>query len=197
MISLVSAYTQLNVMDSGVRKKISLHVDAIDKTVKEIHGPRESDVPINIDIRSLESLEQTKNIIKLSLDAEKNTSDIFSQVTLFLKILSEFIIDKKFNLDSGDLSIEAHGEIIHYDGLSSGEKQLLIIFIETLLQKNEPYIFLTDEPELSLHIAWQRKIVPAIKELNPNAQIIAATHSPEVASRYKDSIFDMEDIISG
>jgi predicted ATP-dependent endonuclease of OLD family len=197
MTSLISAYTQLNVMDSGVRKKISLHVDEIDKTVKEIHAHRESNDPINIDIRSLESLEQTRNIIKLSLDAEKNTSDIFSQVTLFLKILSEFIIDKKFNLDNGDLSIKAHGEIIHYDGLSSGEKQLLIIFIETLLQKKEPYIFLTDEPELSLHIAWQRKIVPAIKELNPNAQIIAATHSPEVASRYKDSIFDMEDIISG
>ncbi|EKN5948203.1 ATP-binding protein, partial [Yersinia enterocolitica] len=55
----------------------------------------------------------------------------------------------------------------------------------------------TDEPELSLHIAWQKNIIPAIKELNPNAQIIAATHSPEVASNYKNSIFDMETLVHG
>ncbi|HFW6085601.1 TPA: AAA family ATPase, partial [Salmonella enterica subsp. enterica serovar Enteritidis] len=81
--------------------------------------------------------------------------------------------------------------------LSSGEKQLLILFIETLLQQNKPFIYLTDEPELSLHIAWQRKIIPAIKQLNPNAQIIAATHSPEVASKYRNAIFDMEKLVHG
>lgn len=133
----------------------------------------------------------------MSLDAEKETSNIFSQITLFVKILSEFIVDKKFSILNGDLLIEAHNENIHYDGLSSGEKQLLILFIETLLQKQEQFIFLTDEPELSLHIAWQRKIIPAIKQLNPNAQVIAATHSPEVASKYKNSIIDMEELIDG
>ena len=56
---------------------------------------------------------------------------------------------------------------------------------------------MTDEPELSLHISWQRKIIPAIKQLNPNAQIIAATHSPEVASKYRNSIYNMEEIING
>jgi ABC-type cobalamin/Fe3+-siderophores transport system ATPase subunit len=54
-----------------------------------------------------------------------------------------------------------------------------------------------DEPELSLHIEWQREIIPAIMKLNPNAQIIAATHSPEVASKYSDAIFDMEDLVNG
>ncbi|MES4397188.1 AAA family ATPase, partial [Escherichia coli] len=89
-----------------------------------------------------------------------------------------------------------HGPISH-SNLSSGEKQLLILFIETLLQQNKPFIYLTDEPELSLHIAWQRKIIPAIKQLNPNAQIIAATHSPEVASKYRNAIFDMEKLVHG
>ena len=81
--------------------------------------------------------------------------------------------------------------------LSSGEKQLLILLTEALLQKETPCIFLADEPELSLHIEWQRMIIPAIMELNPNAQVIAATHSPEVASKFSDSIFDMEDLING
>jgi len=199
--NLVSAYSQLNVMDAGVRKKINFHVDAIDTAVKALkaHSEKENndDAPIEVDFQALEALQQTKKIIQLALDAEKKTSDIFSQITLFLSILKSFVIDKNFSFNGGDLQIEANEEQIPYDALSSGEKQLLIIFIETLLQKQNPYIFLTDEPELSLHIAWQRKIVPAIMELNPNAQIIAATHSPEIASKYKNSIFDMEELVNG
>lgn len=203
--NLVSAYGQLSVIDSSVRKKINVHVDAIDNTVKKFIAYRDSDknalkegvVELDIDFQSLEALQQTRKIIKMSLDAEKETSIVFSQITLFTDILSEFIIDKEFSFLHGDLRIKAHDEDIHYDGLSSGEKQLLIIFIETLLQRQKKYIFLTDEPELSLHIAWQRKIIPAIKKLNPNAQVIAATHSPEVASKYRNSIIDMEELIDG
>jgi predicted ATP-dependent endonuclease of OLD family len=199
--SLVSAYAQLNVIDSSVRKKINIHVDAIDNTVKKVIAYRNTDKKklkeefLEFDFQSLEALQQTRKIIRMSLDAEKETSIIFSQINLFTDILSEFIIDKEFSFSHGNLQIRAHDEDIHYDGLSSGEKQLLIIFIETLLQKQDRYIFLTDEPELSLHIAWQRKIIPAIKRLNPNAQVIAATHSPEVASKYRNFIIDMEELI--
>lgn len=194
--NLVSAYSQLNVMDADVRKKINFHVDAIDKAVIALRG--EVDEEADVDFQALEALQQTKKIIQLALDAEKKTSNIFSQITLFIEILKNFISDKDFKFRGGDLLIKSsNDEGIPYTALSSGEKQLLIIFIETLLQKQSPYIFLTDEPELSLHISWQRRIIPAVKELNPNAQVIAATHSPEVASKYKDSIFDMEELING
>lgn len=203
--NLVSAYGQLNVIDASVRKKINIHVDAIDETVKKFIAYRDNDqniskgeiVELDIDFQSLEALQQTRKIIKMSLDAENETSIIFSQISLFKDIIGEFITDKEFSFQDGNLSIKAHDEDIHYDSLSSGEKQLLIIFIETLLQKQGANIFLTDEPELSLHIAWQRKIIPAIKKLNPNAQVIAATHSPEVASKYRNSIIDMEELIHG
>ena len=66
---------------------------------------------------------------------------------------------------------------IQHQSLSSGEKQLLILLTQTLLQEKQPFIYIADEPELSLHIEWQHKIISAIKELNPNVQIIAATHS--------------------
>ena len=79
--------------------------------------------------------------------------------------------------------------------LSSSEKQLLILFIEALLQRQRPYIFLADEPELSLHIAWQRNIIAAIRSLNSNAQIVVATHSPEIAGKFKDCLLDMGEIL--
>lgn len=41
-------------------------------------------------------------------------------------------------------------------------------------------VFIVDEPELSLHIAWQEKFVDAIREANPKVQLILATHSPAI-----------------
>jgi predicted ATPase len=117
-------------------------------------------------------------------------------VDRFLEILESFITDKKFTISAGELSVSSEGPI-PLAKLSSGEKQLLILFIEALLQRQKPFIFLADEPELSLHIAWQRNIIFAICSINPNAQVIVATHSPEVAGKYRFAILDMEGILHG
>lgn len=200
---LVAAFTQLGVMNPDVKNKINYHVNAVDKSVKTLRKTDQDNKTKNkiedyqTILSSIEALRKTKKIIDLSLDAESETSDIFSQINLFLTVLMEFIEDKKFEFSGGKLGIISAHDNLDFDGLSSGEKQLLILFIETLLQRKKSFIFLTDEPELSLHIAWQRNIIPAIKRLNPNAQIIAATHSPEVASKYRASIHKMEEIING
>ena len=197
---LVSAYTQLNAVDTDIRKKIRFHVAAIDKTISDIHSLEEKEKEKEkeknaIDIKPLEALRKTRRIIELSLDAKIKNQEIYSQINQFLKIIKEFIRDKEFNFLSGRLVItNEHGEIDHTK-LSSGEKQLIILLVEALLQKSKRHIFLADEPELSLHIAWQRNIIPAVKHINPNAQVIVATHSPEVASKYKDVIFDMEKMV--
>lgn len=197
--SLVSAYTQLNAMDSDIRKKIRYHVSAIDKSISEIVESKNNDQNsgVAVDIKPLEALRKTRRIIDLSLKAKEETQEIYSQIELFLEIIKDFIPDKHFSFASGRLIIQNDfGEIDHVK-LSSGEKQLIILMVEALLQKKEQHIFLADEPELSLHIAWQRKIIPAVKRLNPNSQVIVATHSPEVASRYKANIFDMEKLVGG
>ena len=43
-----------------------------------------------------------------------------------------------------------------------------------------------DEPEASLHLAWQNKFVPSILKINKDIQLIFATHSPELIGRYTD-----------
>ncbi|VDS10595.1 hypothetical protein PARHAE_03811 [Paracoccus haematequi] len=78
--------------------------------------------------------------------------------------------------------------------LSSGEKQLLIFLSETVLQLGEPHVFIADEPELSLHIEWQEKLVPVLLELNPKAQILFATHSPDIVNTYQNNVFSMEKV---
>ncbi|EFB8839832.1 AAA family ATPase [Escherichia coli] len=190
--NLLSAYTQLNAIDMNVRRKINFHVDTIDHTIAELKQNKKD----GFDIRSIEALRKTQKIIRMSLKSKEKTSLVFAPIEQFLSILKEFITDKEFDFQGGILSIKnTYGPIIQ-ENLSSGEKQLLILFIETLLQREQQYIFLTDEPELSLHIQWQRNIIPAIKKLNPNAQVIAATHSPEVASKYRSAIFNMEKLVN-
>ena len=89
---------------------------------------------------------------------------------------------------------ESH--IVDLRSLSSGEKQLLILLLRTLLQKNKKGVYITDEPELSLHINWQEKLIDALKKINSNIQLILATHSPDIVSKFNNNIIQMEDILS-
>jgi predicted ATPase len=200
--NLISAYAQLNAIDKDVRKKITFHVNAIDSAIKEIKSTFDNEEessakPPGNAFKSLEALRKSRNIIQMSLSAEKQTKSVFSQIDLFLETIKSFISNKDFKFESGDLRISNKQGLIPHDRLSSGEKQLLILLTEALLQNQKTHIFLADEPELSLHIEWQRQVIPAIRKLNPQAQIIVATHSPEVASNYSNSLIDMEEIING
>ena len=79
--------------------------------------------------------------------------------------------------------------------LSSGEKQLLIILFTVLLERGEECILMLDEPEISMHISWQYKLIDMILQLNPNVQIILTTHSPMIFSDgWGDKAIHMEDI---
>lgn len=78
--------------------------------------------------------------------------------------------------------------------LSSGEKQLLIILLTVLCQNEKPSILLMDEPEISLHFSWQYELIKIIRTLNPNCQLIIATHSTSIfAKGWMDKLFFIEE----
>lgn len=199
--NLVSAYTQLGVAGPEISKRIQDHIAAVGLTIRNLRlfgkGNNVAKAPEpRIDFSALEAFKLTRTVVKKSLQAEEKTEAIFKQVTAFLKTLKLFIADKSFSFSGGDLVVEMEGPL-PLAKLSSGEKQLLILLIEALLQRERPYIFLADEPELSLHIAWQRNIIAAIRSLNPNAQIVVATHSPEIAGKFKHCLLNMGEILHG
>ena len=79
--------------------------------------------------------------------------------------------------------------------LSSGEKQMLVILLTVLVQDNSHCVLFMDEPEASLHIEWQQKLISMIRELNPNVQIILTTHSPAVIMEgWLDAVTEVSDI---
>ena len=118
------------------------------------------------------------------------------------KRLFQDLIDELF-ADTGKTIVRTENEIrFHQKGetllpyqLSSGEKQMLIILLTVLVEDQLPYVLFMDEPEISLHIEWQKQIIDNILKLNPNVQIILTTHSPAVVMNgWVENVTEVSDI---
>jgi predicted ATP-binding protein involved in virulence len=90
-----------------------------------------------------------------------------------------------------------HGDItIEVEQLSAGEKQILLLLFTLFLMEDRPNVLLLDEPEISLHIEWQDRLISMMHELNPNCQIIMTTHSPNIfADGWEDKLVFINDLI--
>ena len=87
------------------------------------------------------------------------------------------------------------GETLTPYQLSSGEKQMLVIMLTVLVEDQQPYVLFMDEPEVSLHVDWQQRLIDLILTLNPNVQIILTTHSPAVIMNgWADRVTEVSDI---
>lgn len=87
----------------------------------------------------------------------------------------------KWDSDSSQIQflLLKHGnKAISPGELSSGEKQMLVLLINTLLLLKKECIVFWDEPELSMHVDWQKILIATMQKINPNMQLIIATHSP-------------------
>ncbi len=102
---------------------------------------------------------------------------------------------KKIVRTANEILFSQVGEILHPHQLSSGEKQLLAILLTVLVEDNQPYVLFMDEPEVSMHIEWQKRLIDTIIDLNPNVQIILTTHSPAVIMNgWMDKVTEVGDI---
>jgi predicted ATPase len=93
--------------------------------------------------------------------------------------------DKALTFTDKTIEVAAGGTKIGLPHLSSGEKQLLLLCVETLAADVNSIII--DEPEISMHIDWQKRLVSSLRKLNPECQMILATHSPEIMATLPDS----------
>ena len=102
---------------------------------------------------------------------------------------------KKIVRTENEIRFSQIGETLMPYQLSSGEKQMLAILLTVLIEDGQPYVLFMDEPEVSLHIEWQKRLIDLIVELNPRVQIILTTHSPAVIMNgWTDSVTEVSDI---
>lgn len=124
--------------------------------------------------------------------------EVYRQKNLFGEIINSMFQDSGKRMDLSNPKPEFYTEkgkkLSIYD-LSSGEKQALYIFLKVLVQNKKDYILLMDEPEISLHVDWQQKLIDNILRLNPNCQIIVSTHSPSMLFEgWDDKVINIEKI---
>ena len=102
---------------------------------------------------------------------------------------------KKIVRTENEIRFSQIGETLVPYQLSSGEKQMLAILLTVLVEDNQHYVLFMDEPEVSLHIEWQKRLIDLCVELNPNVQIILTTHSPAVVMNgWMDAVTEVTDI---
>lgn len=132
-------------------------------------------------------------------DAQMQAAEIAREKVHFMDVVDQLFCDthKKIRRDKNEIEFLQHGAPVLPHQLSSGEKQMLIILLTVLVQNRRPFVLLMDEPEVSLHIEWQQRLVGILRDLNPEAQIILTTHSPAVImDGWADCVTDVEDIVS-
>jgi hypothetical protein len=113
-------------------------------------------------------------------------------VAAFVDSLNTFLADKRVSFSPGpqglQITDQRNDERIEPDDLSSGEKQIVLMFSDIIALQNETRLFLIDEPELSLNPDWQRSLMPSLLAVTKASemQLIAATHSIEIMAKYRD-----------
>lgn len=151
---------------------------------------------LNFQVNLSKEVEQI--LTQNGVNATSEAREVRKTFNRFLDILDTLFAssEKKVHRASNEIAFQSGEKILSAYQLSSGEKHLLVILLTVLLQYQKPAILMLDEPELSLHFDWERQCIGFLRELNPNAQLIIATHSPAIImDGWLDKVTDMHDIL--
>ena len=154
--------------------------------LQEIKDKHSADTPIHFYARIPDKLEELEK--KIFENRKELTSE---KIRLF-----ENIVNKKLGLIYKDVrftdtslvveNVYSNDKQLTLEMLSSGEKNILCLFLEIIFFGKGNSIFLIDEPETSLHLEWQSNLVNCLLEIcnKYDNQIIITTHSPEIVGEY-------------
>lgn len=137
-------------------------------------------------------LKRIDEIISSSQDYQQRIADLRSPLRKMEQLTSNILKEGRKELkigSEGQLRIKLpNGRDADIFELSSGEKQIIIMIAHLIFEEDRKIsgVFIIDEPELSLHIAWQEIFIDAITQASPATQFILATHSPAIISKMEN-----------
>lgn len=139
-------------------------------------------------------------ISELTSIYEKN-KQIDDNLENFKNVCNTYLVNKSINYDKFKIECKVEQDNtkqpIMLKNLSSGEKQIISLFSKLYLNLEEKNIILFDEPELSLSILWQKKLVPDIINSNRCSFMAIITHSPFIFDNdFRERAIDIKEYIS-
>lgn len=190
---LLTAFEAAGLLDTAMKSRINEHFDAANETYDRImKDTQDTDKPVLMeDVVIVPLIRRTRRIVDFARELEVFREDLFRPVRKFESTLNSFLSGKEVSItDKGQAEIRSTQFDTEIDPmlLSSGEKQLMILLIQALLWEDKPVVYVVDEPELSLHVEWQGKLLTGLVELARSIQLIVATHAPEIVGGFRDKV---------
>lgn len=145
--------------------------------------------------------EKIRDVLQVYIEDSRQKLDVYDQladrIELFLKIINERFLQKKLTITKEEgFHFESlkNGKTIPLKSLSSGEQHIIVLYYELLFKLKENTLLLMDEPEISLHIAWQKRIISDLQEILKlnRMDVIIATHSPAVIGNNWDLTVELD-----
>ena len=161
---------------------------------------------VNLNANSTQNLSlangEIQNILDLEIQTELQRLLAINDEVLNKQLITALNImfsesEKKVRLNTDfELEFFINNETLYFPQLSSGERQVIYILLKVAIATRNNALILMDEPEISLHLSWQEKLLTQIRKINPNSQIIIVTHSPAIVMNgWLDCFVDIQDII--
>jgi predicted ATP-binding protein involved in virulence len=198
----IDAFDNLNI--TGFTDHVNNFFDKLEMVLKQLNEQQKNKKSEDFDLHNIQifqkwfnnqpQLKRINELIGFNLAYQNEIEKLYLPLEQTKSIINLFFTESEKELlidPQGELTVKFKNKIFEKNEkiakifeLSSGEKQIVtmlghLIYFEEKF-KSETGIFIIDEPELSLHLAWQEIFVKAIMEASPNTQFILATHSPAI-----------------
>ncbi|MHA1285544.1 MAG: AAA family ATPase [Promethearchaeota archaeon] len=184
--------------EENIRKKLR-YLEEKRKNLMEV-GLLDQDSSIVSDIKNYKIDDSTIKVLNVYIeDMEKKLKvfdDLFKKINLFIKIINDRFLNKKFKINKQDgfVIMTQDGREINLEDLSSGEQHEIVIIYEMLFNAKPNFLILIDEPEISFHVEWQEVFLDNLLEIIKlsDLDIVIATHSPQIINDKWDLTVGLE-----
>jgi predicted ATP-binding protein involved in virulence len=180
------------IVRSGLKKQKKANSPEVDAeiayhTVRQFFEAQQFDLGVSYNefIENFQNSDLMREVVEEVVDVQRGIEAAQEPTAALQDLVSDlFSGNKSLHFEGRTIRITQGDVEIPLQGLSSGEKQVIRLLIECLAAGPNPVII--DEPELSMHVDWQHRLVNCMRTLNPGAQLIIATHSPEIMAGAAD-----------
>ncbi len=207
--NLNESYTITQQIDSTFPKRLlsekgTLSIEEFDKRFKLLKEKQEKLKRFGLsqseqEIPSYD--EKNANVLLVYLKDSEEKISVFDELLNKLELFTNILNERRFTFKSikidrkkGFIFLTSKGNELSLTDLSSGEQHEVVLLYELIFKSNKNTLVLIDEPEISLHVTWQKEFLSdllKIMELQ-QMQVIVATHSPQIINDRWDLVFNLE-----
>ena len=188
--------------------KKPLSIDQLTEALAQVEQRRSEIVEAGLLPQEHESLsvpviqavdESTRSVLAVyAQDATEKLNvfeDLYARANTFVRIANARLLYKQVSISQKGLKVSnSDGSGLELEMLSSGEQHEIVLLFDLLFGTQKNSLIMVDEPELSLHVAWQREMLKDLQEMAElsDFRVLMATHSPQIIGDRWDLTIELQ-----